>query len=346
MINFAFMKSKNKIFPFDIAKILQEWAQKDALQIIGHEVLLIMHRPYSIVFKISVHYKNMPSANIFLKYYTNYFQMSEKQGLIKRDFQTTKFWYEQFKGNKKYKVVKALYYDPEKYILITEESKGINLGEYLNRHGQFFPSQNLQKKVNNMIFGIGGWLKFFQSIPINKEPEQLSLGFINDYISIRLERLVENTKVDFSQQLSDRILNYLEECWKEVKPDDLQSTYVHTDLSLSNVLISSESITVLDFNRKEVGSPYKDLTRFYHQLFLLKNKPTFQKSFIKNLQKNFLNGYGDSAIDKHPLFRIFLMTHIINHLGKTARYWEHSAIENLYNRWIVRNALLKIKSMV
>lgn len=340
------MKSKKEKFPFDIAEILQEWAQRDKVQIHEHKVTAVMHRPFSIVFKIKVSYENQPSGNVYLKYHTSYAQNGEKKELIERDFQTTKFWYEHFRNNKKFNVIKALYHNPDKYILLTEESKGFNLWDYLNKHGQFFPSRRLQNKMNEMIFGVGGWLQFFQSIPIEEESETLTLNFLIDYITKRLIRLVENPKIDFTEKLSSRILNYMKQCWEEVTPADLQSSYVHTDLSLSNVLIDSHAVTVLDFNKKEVGSPFKDLTRFYHQLVLLENKPVFKKTLLKNLQNSFLSGYGDSSIDKHPLFRMFLMTHMINHLGKNARYWEHSAVENLYNRWIVRNALLKIKSLV
>ncbi len=340
------MKPKKEQFPFDIAEIMQEWAQHDALRIKDHKVISVMHRPFSIVFKIRVNYENQPSGNVYLKYQISYAQKGEKKELVVRDFQTTKFWYEHFKDNINYNVIKALYHDPHKYILLTEESKGFNLGEYLNKYGQFFPSRRLQNKANEMIFRVGGWLQFFQSIPIEEEPEALTLDFLTGYISKRLIRLVENPKAGFPEKLSERILEYMGQCWAEVTPADLRSVYVHTDLSLSNVLISSQAVTVLDFNKKEVGSPYKDLTRFYHQLVLLENKPVFQKTFLKDLQNSFLSGYGDSNIAKHPLFRMFLMTHMINHLGKSARYWEHSAVENLYNRWIVRNALLKIKSLV
>ena len=70
------------------------------------------------------------------------------------------------------------------------------------------------------------------------------------------------------------------------------------------------------------------------------------KGFITNLQHYFLLGFNDTQADTHPLFKIYLMTHIINHIGKTSRYWEHSFVENIYNRWLVGNILSDIKKAV
>ncbi len=339
------MKAKNKNFPFDITAIMQEWAEKDGFQIPNHKIVLTTYRPFSIVCKIELKFSDSNSGVYYLKYYQREANKNKPE-VVERDFNTTQFWNDHFKDHKEFNVIKPVYYNAEKYILISEESKGQNLSQLINKYGQLFPSENAQKKLTDMLALVGRWLRYFQSIPIEGQYEKLGLDYFLDYVEIRLNRLVENDKVAFDAPLKERVIAFMKRQWEQTTTDDLKYSYIHSDLSLSNVLIHKDSITVLDFNEKETGLIYKDLTRLYHQLHLLYHKPVYPRHLIKDLKTAFLRGYGNEETQNHPLFKMYQMVHIINHLGKTARYWEHDFIENLYNRWMVRNTLKELNKLV
>ncbi len=339
-------KKINKFDVVPIADILQEYARDAGIVLIRFSIEKYIERPISLVFKIRLELKGNDQQNIYLKYYKPVQESALIANVVKRDFETTHFWYNRFKKSKTYKVVEPLFADPEKSVLLTRESSGYSLWEYINRHGQFFPSANLQQQMLDMTQRAGHWLRFFQDIPYEGPKSLIELEEIIDYISLRLERLQDNSKIKFDSQLKKAVLYYIRKKWAAVSQEERGKSYVHADLSLSNILVDEQTVTVLDFNKIETGSPFKDLTRFHHQLQLLKNKPTFKKSFIDSLQVSFLDGYGQPEIIQHPLFCIYFMIHTINHLGKTARYWEHSLVENIYNRWIVRNTLNEIRDLV
>ncbi len=342
------MKRKNNTAKNDMVAIdssINEFARQSSLAVNDYEILQVFHRPFSIVYKILIHFSDESERIYYLKYYQREANKNKPE-VVERDFNTTQFWNDHFKDHKEFNVIKPVYYDKQKFILISEESKGQNLSQLINTYGQFFPSLNAQKKLLNMLALVGKWLRYFQSIPIEGQYEELGLDYFLDYVEIRLTRLVDNKKVAFDSTLKKQVIAFIERQWAKKADADLQYCYIHSDLSLSNVLIYKDSITVLDFNEKETGLIYKDLTRLYHQLHLLYHKPVYPRRLIKNLKTAFLRGYGNEEIHNHPLFKMYQMIHIINHLGKTARYWEHDFIENIYNRWMVRNTLKELHKLV
>ncbi len=312
----------------------------------SYQILNIINRPLSSIFRLELVFADNSRMTVYLKKYhpTNNNIYDTIQ--IESEFKTTKFWYEQFKENEKYGVIKPLYFNPEQRVVISEESKGQNLSKIIFKQVRYFPSPSLIRKIQEMVHRSGEWLYKFQSVQVKEETQKIALDSLLDYVNLRLAKIVENPKIEFDINLQKKINNYINSLWEKVSEQDKQMCYLHSDFSLSNILVQNEKIIVLDFNKMESGSPFHDLSRFYHQLTLLKNKPIYQKKIIDVLTKSFLTGYGDGSIDRNPLFKIYLMQHRINHLGKTARYWEHSRIENLYSRWIVRNTMKEIYKLV
>ncbi len=342
------MKRKNRAYKNDLIAVdnaLKEFVLQDNLKITKYDILQIFHRPFSIVYKIKIQFGDGSNCIYYLKYYQREAKKN-KLDVVERDFNTTQFWNERFKDHKEFNVIKPVYFSKEKFILISEESKGQNLSELINKYGQLFPARKTQEELLKMLKLVGRWLRYFQTIPIEDKYEKFTLDYFLDYLEVRLNRLVSNKKLDFDAQFKKQVITFIEEQWKKGEIDKLGYCYVHADLSLSNVLIDKDSVTVLDFNENETGLIYKDLSRLYHQLALLLNKPTFGKKLIKKLQAAFLEAYGlPDAMDK-PLFKIYYLIHMLNHLNKNSRYWEHGFVENIYNRWIVRNNLKKIRKLV
>lgn len=331
--------------PFSVEALLVEMAKANQVTLNGFELLTTKPRPFSTLYKINLKLDGAESSVIYLKFFRLYAEKEQPENVV-RDYETTRFWHNKFSGHDSFKVVKPLYCDAEKYVIITEESKGQDLSNLVEKYFQIFPKLHFREQLNGRLEQVGKWLRYFQSIAVENESEDLTLQSLIEYIDIRLRGLVANPKVQFDDPMRLNILDYFRLLWKDVLPADLKKCYMHSDLSLSNVLVDDASITVLDFNKIDVGSRFKDPARFYHQLHLLENKPMFRRSLIADLKKSFLKGYGEELLERHPLFKIYLMIHHISHLGKSARYWEHSFIENLYNRWVVRNSLRMLRSVM
>jgi len=320
-------------------EVVEDFAINADLAMREYVIENILIRPFSVVYKIRIFFDNQKNRVYYAKYYKKTNNTAKDPGVIERDFKTTQYWYNRFKHHEKFKVIKPVYYSSEHSVLITEESKGANLSRLINRYGQFFPSLSIRQKLLFNVKLAGQWLNYFQSLAIEEDYEELTLEKLLEYITIRLERLVKNPKVSFDEKLREKVIAFVNEQWQSARKDDLKHCYLHSDLSLSNVLIFNNSVTVLDFNKKEVGSKFKDVARFYHQLALLENKPTFSKRFVHKLKTSFLEGYGLKDATEKPLFKVYYIIHMINHLNKSSRYWEHNFFENLYNRWIVWKSL-------
>ena len=112
-------------------------------------------------------------------------------------------------------------------------------------------------------------------------------------------------------------------------------TAVHGDFSLSNIMHDGARVVAIDFSRFGVGSVYYDLTRIYHQLGLLLHKPWFRPATIARLRGALLDGYGPGVSADRPVFRLFLVQHLLCHwlgLLKTSRGapWHVRG----FNRWV------------
>lgn len=332
-------------YPFTIEEIVNKISEKHNLEVASHKVLEVQKRPFSIVFKIALRCRAVEDFNIYLKYmHKQYEQKSPHK--VKRDYDTTLFWWQRFEENDSFKVIEPLYYSGEEYVVATRESKGSPISVYLNKIGQIFPSSQAHVKILEMLNLVGGWLKYFQQIPIEENPEAVSLSYILEYINERMDRMVSKTKIGFDVTMQERVNNFIRTQWELCTQQDKALSYLHSDLSLSNVLYNEGTVTVLDFSKNTTGSVYKDLSRFYHQLNLLSLKPTFQTKFVNYLKDEFLIGYGDEQIYENPMFKIYYMTHLINHMGKSARFWEQSLRSRTYNRWVVYKTMKKLKEMV
>ncbi len=333
-------------FPFVPEEIIKDYAAKNNRDVDTVKVQKILKRPLSVVARVHVRLADQATETVYLKYYRS-LPGKDMAEVVQRDFDTSLFWWERFKQSERFNVIEPLYVDVVNHVMLTRESKGDDIQTYLNKSGHLFGTFDDKDKIMEMMRLCGGWLRYFQDIPVDAgEENRITLEYLLDYINLRMDRIVEKTHIGFDAALQEKVNRYLRDQWARMDAGDNTISYLHSDFSLSNVLFDEKGVTVLDFTKKETGSVYKDLTRFFHQLILLSYKPSFKKAFVNEMQRQFLQGYGDGAVHEKPLFRIFLMIHVINHLGKSARFWEQSTRGKLYNRWVVYNVMKRIKKAV
>ena len=340
---------KTENIDFDLDTTLHKFAQESKLQIDSYVVKRILIRPFSLVMNISIF--NGQQQNIFVKHVKPQKFRKNKHNL-RQEYEITRYWFERLKSHTFFHTVEPLWMDSEGQIIITRETDGVNLLSFLEQHIKLFPSKLHIQKATEYLTQAGNWLAYFQQqtikpdIPYLDQSIKIELTYFLNYITIRMNRMVENNKIDFNARMREKVINTIKQLWQNVNEYKNQYCVSHSDLSLSNILVNDKHVTVLDFHSSEINSPFKDLSRLYHQLFLFSFKPVYQKNIIRHLQRALLSGWGNPKADENPLFRIYYLMHLMNHLGKISRYWEHNFIENIYNCFVVKKSLQHLKEFI
>ncbi|MEW6608585.1 MAG: hypothetical protein AB1414_14255, partial [bacterium] len=94
-----------------------------------------------------------------------------------------------------------------------------------------------------------------------------------------------------------------------------------------------------DFGESQIDSSYLDITRLYHQFYLMTFKPYFRKKYLISLQKALLEGFEEASVERLLIFRFLLIRHTITHLVTITRFWKFPIYEKLYNFWVLQKEL-------
>jgi serine/threonine protein kinase len=257
----------------------------------------------------------------------------------------TEFWNQSFGSNGNYRVVKLLYAIPEKSIIVTEESKGIDLYETIKKNALpiFWPIK--KQYLIECIKNVSGWLRVkHQRMKIDEQVYDLNL--LREYLHVRLKILTEDPRRKFPIQLRDNILRYLDQTRSDIPASDLLVEYTHSDFNPSNVLIDLPVITVLDFGRLAQESYLLDISKLYFQIGLFKYKPYFASKTIHTLQDVLLNSFNVEDIANKRLFHWMLLRHNLTHLTNITRFWKEKNPTKLYNQWVAKNEIQNIHKII
>jgi tRNA A-37 threonylcarbamoyl transferase component Bud32 len=260
---------------------------------------------------------------------------------MKNDFEITTRIYDTLKENDSYSVPKIIAFFPEEMAIITEESDGKTLLSLLRQKGKGYPKQSAIDELEQYCHALGGWLQTFQNLTrITSSQSWDEAEFIN-YINLRLSKL-EKSRLCIRQEDTYHIQRYLEQLLQQATEDKTFLCGVHGDIGLSNVLVSSKKITVLDFPMYKIGFFYDDLTYIFMRIEYLLFNPLFMKYVINKLQNAFLEGYENGFDRKNPLFRAYCMKHRINRLVDLSKIDNLSIIKKIYQTQQFKNFLHNI----
>jgi len=332
-------------FNLNAELILAELSRLNNLEITSFRITAVLPRPKSVVFRIVLSLNKDRSLNIYLKSYTRQLR-EDVSDFTEQEYRAMSHWYPLFAAHAKFAVIHPLYFDRTRKVIVTEEFDGINLGTYIEKASLFYSSSNLKNFVLDKVRLAGQWLAWLHGLQSGLSEEPLILPNITGYAEVRLDKLIANPRLKLNPDFKNNCLKYLEKEWDSVQDGQKSLQFIHSDFTLNNIMFNSRKMAVLDFQPLVPGSAYKDVSRFCHQIGLLRYKPIFSKLYLDHLKDAFLEGYGQPGLSRDPLFRIYYLTHAINHLGKTARYWEHRFDENLYNRWLVFRILRGLKQTI
>ncbi len=167
-----------------------------------------------------------------------------------------------------------------------------------------------------------------------------------EYINLRLKLLTEDPRRHFAPFYWTKILKYIEKNRELVTTQELFIKPSHNDFNLGNIIIEDERVTALDFAKIKMDSFLLDISRVYHQLYLMTFKPQYRMSIIKKLRKALLEGFGMPRADQLMMFRFLLIRHTLTHLVGITRFWEKDFKERMYNYWVLYRELRLLDSLL
>lgn len=310
------------------------------------EIDRVISRPFSRVARCVVKGADDTRA-VFVKVYRNVMDKPSEEYVekIQREYDITKFWYDLLEGSDEFRVVKPVLALPEKFIFVSEESKGENLFDIITGKAGFFPSNEDMKLLNRALLKVGNWLRYKES---RLEPEEglYSIPELLDYINVRLEILKELPGKPFPDSYSNRIRSFFERYGETISDTERRMTITHSDFNPGNILIGKDNVTVLDFGRRVTESYLLDVCKLHFQLYLLTLKPQFRSSTIAQLQQSLLEGFGDIHADEKLMFRFLTIRNVVTHLTNILRSRQQSLKARVYNKYVLNRELTLLDQLL
>jgi tRNA A-37 threonylcarbamoyl transferase component Bud32 len=252
-----------------------------------------------------------------------------------KEVEVTRELYARLKTHAVYGVPRILAFFPEEQAIVMEESTGQRLLDLLLQKGRGYPARSTLQELAQYCRAVGGWLQHVQQLTQTPAGQPLDRPDFLDYVALRLSKLQASQRV-LSDDIADRILRTLDQLLQQVPENVGKACGVHGDLSLSNILVTSNTVTVLDLSMYHIGSSYNDPSYFYSRIesiyHLLINKAT-----TSYLQKAFVEGYGEDIDRNSHMFRLYYIRHKINRLLSLSDVHGLS----VFKRWYQRHQFMK-----
>lgn len=326
---------------------LEMWEKHLAIgKIIKLEIEGIETRKYSHVAKC-VLTGSAAVSRVYVKFYKHYKNMSSAEVLkqLKTDYQTLIYYNDKFKESNEFGVVEPLFLLPDHHVLVTLEASGNTLSDEISGACHILASQGKLQRAIQYSARAGAWLRYFQSLE-NSHPESYSIDSLIDYVDVRLKILSEDSRRHFAPSYSARILEYIKSNEKSVTSEELCIKPSHNDFNLGNVIVQNERVMALDFSKIKKDVYLLDVSRIYHQMYLVTFKPQCNSAAIRKTQKALLEGFGMPDADQLMMFRFLLIRHILTHLVGITRFWETGFKERMYNYWVLNRELKFLNSLL
>jgi hypothetical protein len=236
------------------------------------------------------------------------------------------------KGQATLSVPDVVAFYPDIPALVWDEVAGDTLETMATRTARWRPAAAEMTRLEHAFHGAGRWLRVLQE-GTAVDGREFSLDEMAEYVDVRLRRISELGPRGLDIYWRARVKRVFTQARLPVEA--LRLTSVHGDFSMSNIMFDGSRVVALDFSRFGIGSSYYDVTRLYHQLGLLLHKPWFLPSTVARLRRALLNGYDPSLRADEPIFRLFLIQHLLCHwlgLLKTSprARWQVRG----FNRWV------------
>lgn len=304
----------------------------------------LQERPYSFIARMGVHRQGEGPAftHVFVKAVKVAGGVEERERMRRRvahEFEVTRRVFDATKLHGDVAVVPPIVCYPEHLIIATQQVDGDTLFDYVSERASWFAWQRNVSEMTAMMAATGRWLTEFQSL--DRDGGHVTLEWFEDYVDIRLRRLVADSRGRFREPDRQRTLSHINALWTQVRADHLREVAIHADLALSNVMVAGSRIVVLDFAMAQRGGILHDLSRLYVQIELLAVKPQLRPSALREAQAALLAGFDPSLTRDSAAMRLYSLLHRVNHYGsltlKPSSFptsWYNALVARQHRRWI------------
>lgn len=244
---------------------------------------------------------------------------AERQAsLVVRDARDAELFHAALAGHERFRVLRPLRIYPQLGVSITPAVEAPSLGEIVERQSRWWHiGRRDQPVAETGCFLAGQWLREAQA-GLSQGDAVRTADQLEQAFTVRLERLAGERSIISSHDAA-AILTWVRATIREMSRDEALTTFAHGDYAPGNLLFDGQALWVLDFSVVHANTRLHDVTRFYHQLWLLTFKPGVSRATVRAWQTAFLEGYGARGLPGTPGFRLFLARHALAHLTGRAK---------------------------
>jgi thiamine kinase-like enzyme len=268
--------------------------------------------------------KKVPNVNVSFAPFENSYKYMKQMSNLTKDIPTLV-------------AQKPLLILPEVNAVVMEWVNGTSLTEFMMYSNRF--SSEKEKRVLELNFELLGrtmGLIHNQSLSLGEIPPKF-----NDILSLNINH-IQNLLIH-SYLKNSRIVKHALSYLKDASLKNETTTWIHGDLSPTNVLFTQDNrIVLIDFEHSRFDSPYFDVGSFTVRasIYLGHNPLRFSNGYNNKLINKFLKGYFLSSnqqfsIEMLRYFQIFdLLQFILNHFWS---YRDYLSNQNLYALFLLES---------
>ena len=309
--------------------------------------ILSIRRPSSELVKCHVQ-TTRRSLNLYVKFFlvkkdsAEYYERVTRR--IQQDAEITSELYKTLAPTSLYAVPRIVACFLEDRVMVMEESEGQPLLDLIMQKGRGNPSTAALDELTEYCHNIGAWLKNFQYLTRTTTKQTIHWDDFIEYINIRLAKL-ESSPRFLKRGNPESIRHALKKILQDAPQNEFFSCGVHSDLALSNILVKTDRITVLDFSMYKIDCHYNDPAYFYTRLDNLLYQPFFKKYVIREIQESFLSSYESKNAIENLIFRSYYIRHKINYLVDLAMTYHLPMIKRYYQNYQFRRCLRDVNAV-
>jgi aminoglycoside phosphotransferase (APT) family kinase protein len=226
---------------------------------------------------------------------------------------------------------------PEVNALVMEWVNGTNLTDIM-QYSTRFSSEKEKKLLENSFENLGRTMELVHSRTLAVDANSSEFSNNLSLNMNHIENLLKNSLLKNSKLIKQAFI-FL----RNTPLQDLTTTWVHGDLSPTNVIITRDNkILIIDFEHSRFDSPYFDLGSFVvrSKIYFGHNPIRYSINYNNNLINKFLTGYfslPNHKFSKEMLryYEIFdLLQFVLNHVFSNQDYF---SIQNLIALFLLRS---------
>lgn len=300
------------------ASVLRQ-LESDSVRHFGHPVAIEpLHEvvgTYSRVMRVRLHLRDGP-VHAYVKLYEPRAESAEEQVRFRRyvvtEFERTRL--ARLCGTPFATVPHPIACLPNELLLITQQAAGIPLQGRLRHVAMVRTAANVTALLRDLR-RVGAWLRVFQKgVPIFGH----ELQDARTYLDVRLRSLVARRRPAFTAQHRQAFLDAYDQNVGRLSSADLEPVPIHADLCPSNILVSDDAITVIDFAMSTDGTRCGDIAHLVMHLRLAGRRFRFGPRLTHRIVRALIDGFDERLSEDSAALRWAILPQLACHLAGAA----------------------------